>query len=341
VGAKVGAAAAEMTPMNTGEPSEGLLLAIIRMQNEIAAGGLDLDAVMDLVVRRAQDLTQAGGAVLELLEGEELVYSVGAGSARNHLGTRAQVDASPSGMCVRTNDFFSSDNTDNDDRADMAICSVVGAGSMICVPIAVAGHTAAVLTIYSPAIYAFRNADIETLKHLSGLIGAHMAQAGDFGADSQSRVDPLTGLANRRAYDEALAAEVARARRHDRGIALCIFDLNDFQAINDELGHPAGDEVLCGVASILDNGRFSDAAFRVGDDQFALILPETDDSGAEAAAQRLTGVIAAARLGDGRATVSYGVATGGPGAIELHERAEAALATMKSGRTAAQATVPS
>jgi diguanylate cyclase (GGDEF)-like protein len=293
------------------------------------------------VVRRARELTQAGGAVLELLEGEELVYSVAAGTAVNHVGIRVPVDASPSGMCVRTSEIFSSDNTDNDDRVDMGVCSIVGAGSMICAPVAVGGLTVAVLTVYSAGIYDFRINDLETLQQLSGLVGAHMAQAGDFQSEARtSRIDPLTGLGNRRAYDEALAAEVARARRHERGIALCIFDLDHFKALNEELGHAGGDEVLRGVASILDNGRFSDAAFRVGDDQFALILPETDDAGVEAAGRRLTGVIEAAGLGGGRATVSCGVATGGPGAIELHERAEAALESMKSARGAAAA-VPS
>ena len=322
----------------TGETSPAHLLEIIDAQNEIASAGLDLDGVMDFVTRRALELTDAGAAVVEMADGDELVSTVAAGTAVKHLGMRVPLAGSLSGLCISTGQVLSCDNTDNDDRVDAKACAKVGAGSMICVPLTHGEIAVGVLKVYSPAIYDFRSKDVEILRLLSGLIGAHLAQAGDFqSAARNSRTDQLTGLGNRRAYDEALASEIARARRHDGDLSLCLIDLDDFESVNEELGHPAGDEILRAVAEILGRGRFSDAAFRLEGDDFAVILPETDLAGAKAAAGRIAQRIGAAAPGGTTLTASYGVAEGGPGAIELHARAAEALAAMKGSPKAAAA----
>ncbi len=93
----------------------------------------------------------------------------------------------------------------------------------------------------------------------------------------QARRDPLTGLLNHAAFDAAVDDELFRARRYERGLTLVYVDLDDFKKINDTLGHPEGDRVLMRVASIMSESlRASDLAGRMGGDEFAACLIESD-----------------------------------------------------------------
>jgi diguanylate cyclase (GGDEF)-like protein len=101
--------------------------------------------------------------------------------------------------------------------------------------------------------------------------------------------DSLTGLCNRRAFTRELDRELERTRRHGRSVALVLCDVDRFKQINDTHGHPAGDRALCEVAAFLRAClRAGDAAYRIGGDEFALLLPETTAEQAAAVAARVT-----------------------------------------------------
>jgi len=105
--------------------------------------------------------------------------------------------------------------------------------------------------------------------------------------------DPLTDLYNRRLFAETFEKELNRARRYVQPLGLVMLDLHRFKEVNDKHGHPRGDEVLRAAAATLKKAlRTSDYAFRIGGDEFALILPQTDAAQALALARRVEAVFA-------------------------------------------------
>jgi diguanylate cyclase (GGDEF)-like protein len=122
--------------------------------------------------------------------------------------------------------------------------------------------------------------------------------------------DPLTRLFNRRAFTRRLAIETARSGRYHRPFALVTCDLDGFKALNDRHGHLAGDMALERMGGLLTDAlRQTDAAFRIGGDEFALLLPETDEAEVRAVIDRIAnglGDDADARFEELRA--SFGVA---------------------------------
>lgn len=139
--------------------------------------------------------------------------------------------------------------------------------------------------------------------------------------ESLATTDPLTGLANRRRFSEALDKEWQRAARDGRPLSLLFVDADRFKAYNDTHGHQAGDRCLKAVADTLTASlrRPSDLAARYGGEEFVLLLPSTDSTGARHLAETIRAGIEARAMprgrspGDGVVTVSIGVATERPG----------------------------
>jgi len=152
--------------------------------------------------------------------------------------------------------------------------------------------------------------------------------------------DPLTGLFTRRHFQQRLAQELERCRRFQLPLSLMILDINHFKAINDELGHTAGDQVLREVAEVLASGtRAADIPVRFGGDEFAVLLVQADQTQAALAAKRIVSEVSQRvsfpRLASGRAvTLSVGVATfpgDGDSMKALIEAADRAMYEHKRG----------
>ena len=129
-------------------------------------------------------------------------------------------------------------------------------------------------------------------------------------ADAAKR-DPLTGLLNRRGFGEVMASEIARSRRSERPFSLLIADIDHFKLVNDKGGHRAGDDALRRIGDLLTTRtRIVDIAARLGGEEFALLVPDTDSGGALAAADRLREELRADFKHDvAPITVSIGIAT--------------------------------
>jgi diguanylate cyclase (GGDEF)-like protein len=120
--------------------------------------------------------------------------------------------------------------------------------------------------------------------------------------------DDLSGLLNRRGFNERLAAELRRATRSEQSLALIVGDLDRFKEINDRFGHPAGDEALRRVGALLRQcARESDTVARLGGEEFGLVLPYTEPPGALAMAERIRKLIRADFAAEGL-TISFGIA---------------------------------
>lgn len=159
--------------------------------------------------------------------------------------------------------------------------------------------------------------------------------------------DALTGVLNKRAFDEAFGKEALRAQQTATPLSLVLFDIDHFKHINDTHGHPAGDAVLKNVASAVSTQlRDGDALFRVGGEEFALVLPGTPLDSAVQAAEATRGLIGelTTELAGARVTVTLSLGVAELGATEapaaLYQRADALLYAAKRGgrnRVAAEA----
>src|SRR4051812_28257613 len=197
-------------------------------------------------------------------------------------------------------------------------------------PLRYRGERTGVLCALASGAGTFLPADVELVHNFATQAAIALGNAEQFAAQRElASRDALTGLLNHREFHEALSREIARCRRHGGSVSVVLVDLDGFKAVNDGSGHGEGDRLLRLVGeSIVDACRESDSAFRIGGDEFAVILPHAGE--VHAVADRLVDGIAGL---DARVGASYGVATwpdhGGSKDVLL-AHADASLYAMKS-----------
>ncbi|MDI6871613.1 MAG: sensor domain-containing diguanylate cyclase [Bacillota bacterium] len=221
--------------------------------------------------------------------------------------------------------------------------------SMIAVPLMIEGRVAAVLGLGRADEPTLGQDDYWTLTSLAG----HAAVALDRAYLHQelahlARTDGLTGLFNRRSFEEALQREISRAKRYGSPLSLLLLDVDHFKHFNDHHGHPLGDKLLKQVAEVIRRSvREADTPARYGGEEFVVLLPETNLRSAMQAAERIRQGVAALAGEEGKTqplghfSVSVGVASYPvpcPSAEELVKQADAALyEAKKAGRDRCQA----
>jgi diguanylate cyclase (GGDEF)-like protein len=232
-----------------------------------------------------------------------MVYRAACGLAEGFVGLRVPQGSSLSGLSVRTGTTLRCDDSEVDDRVDRAACRRIGLRSMLVVPLFHAGLSIGVLKVLSAAPGSFDDADAEVLSLMGTVIAASMQHATDFEVRSrQAFRDELTGLANRAAFGPLVTDAVARSVRRREPLGIVFLDLNGFKAINDELGHDAGDDLLRLVASRLTGAvRETDVVARLGGDEFVILCEAIGSrEDAERLLERLTSAIAAPAVVAGR-----------------------------------------
>jgi diguanylate cyclase (GGDEF)-like protein len=280
----------------------GRVQSSMRRLGEAVASNLDRDALLELVVRTAVDGVgaDAGRACVRL-------NGTGALDERSRVGNVHVVE---SALQTVEADALSSGSPRE---------ATVGETSAIAHPLRGAEALHDVVGVVSVARRGrpFTPGDRELFSYLAGQVARSMENVELHETTARRSVtDELTGLSNRRAFDDALNAEIERSKRFGADLGLVLIDLDDFKHVNDTYGHPQGDVVLREVARVLrESSREVDHPARYGGEELAAVLPGTDLEGAFNRAERIRELIAQLRIPrlDGRGaltvTASCGVAS--------------------------------
>ena len=256
--------------------TQNQLLEIIHTQTEIAKLGFDLGNVMQFVVERTFPIIHADGAVIELEDGQELVYRAVAGIAKNQLGLRLKVDTSLSGLCLRTGEILSCVDSDVDTRVDQLACKKVGLRSMILIPLKYENEIVGVLKAISALPNKFHQTEIDLLVILSEVVAAAMFFSCKYNKDNlfyEATHDGMTGLGNRAYFMDRLKAAQARMKRDHIQFGLLMIDMDGLKQVNDTYGHRIGDALIEEFSKRLNKTtRITDTAARLGGDEFGILL---------------------------------------------------------------------
>ena len=204
-------------------------------------------------------------------------------------------------------------------------------GSLCAAPVVYREQPLGSLVALAQGRQGFLPQDIELLQSYASQVAIALTNARLFEAQQELATrDPLTGLLNHREFHETLARELERCRRHGGEVGVVMLDLDDFKLVNDTGGHADGDTLLRRVATALtETSRASDLVFRVGGDEFALVLSDADTDEAETAAARARQAVSEL---DPRTRASCGIASwpaAGPSKDALLARADASLYSAK------------
>lgn len=216
------------------------------------------------------------------------------------------------------------------------------ARSVLAVPMAARGQSIGALVLFSPTPGSFSDRDVAFFTAVSNQLAIAVENARLYSKTKDlSYRDSLTGVFNRRYFEEMLGQELRRAERYKMPLSLIMVDIDHFKPYNDIHGHPQGDRVLKQVATILaDNTRQVDVVARYGGEEFSLILPLTPSESARVVAEKIRRSVEDARiprddsLFGGNLTISLGAATFPQDAAtgpDLIQSADDALYAAKAG----------
>jgi diguanylate cyclase (GGDEF)-like protein len=288
------------------------------------AGSIDLDEVLARTLEAAGGIRGADAALVTTtgFDGQPLVATLGLSAEE---AERQAIAGPPDGRAARSIGISYRYGSEELSQNGSLIHSGVA------VPLLREDEQLGFLTIFTRSGgRSFSDDDVQELEQLALRAGPAIENARRFREARQlADLDALTGLHNRRYFHETLAREVSRAQRYDRSLALIVFDLDDFKAINDRIGHLAGDSVLADAAErVRDSVRSADIACRVGGDEFAVILPESTLLDADQLYRRIQQSVSSRPIGqEGRLFLSAGVTDLRPedDAVAFFQRADDAL----------------
>ena len=187
-----------------------MLRRVLAIHGEIVQAGLDPHRIVDVVTRRAQELTHAAGAVVEILDGNELIYWSASGACEPQLGLRVGTQRSLSGMCAATGLILRCDDSESDPRVDREKCQRVQLRSMVVAPLKCGETTIGVLKVVSPFVHAFGPNDERALSLLNDLIGAMLSHAAHH-ADLQAEMNARAAVERMQHAEHADSVERIRA----------------------------------------------------------------------------------------------------------------------------------
>lgn len=254
--------------------------------SQTVTSSLELEKIFTIVVTLLQENYGYNHVSIYQLDGATLRLGAQVGYPTDLVIHEIRITSGVTGRAIRTRQTQFLPNVKDDPSFLRASYDVQ---SEICVPLVKDNLVLGVLNVESTELRPLTLKDVEALDAFARPVAMAIDNARLHArVKSLALTDGLTNLINRRAFDQALETELARAGRYQHPLSLIILDIDSFKTYNDLYGHPAGDERLKSIAGILaENVRHPDIAARYGGEEFAIILPHTDKIGALVMAERL------------------------------------------------------
>ena len=301
-----------------GAPPRGLIVASV--------------SVVRLLEGAAQDLEASGSSVSVVADGSPIAEIVTSGTAAGQATPVIELSADPSSINTGSAPV---------QLPDLSGWSIVASAplTIVSLPVPAVATLTALLVLLAVAAWWMGRGVLAPAAALDAQ-RVRFQELYELAREASLR-DSLTGLGNHRAFQEAVARMVDQTRRYGNTFSLILIDIDEFKRVNDSRGHAIGDDLLAEVGELIRSTiRTSDTGFRIGGDEFALLLPETDLAGAEVLARRiLTRGLEDRSGGRYRAPISFSAGITacpqfGTTRVELTGQADAALYRGKrAGRT--------
>lgn len=286
------------------------LLETIKSIGKVVAVSGSLQSIMDVVAEECARLTHADGATIFMVENNRLSAKAAIGILGFSMLEVPMENNSLPSHAVRLRHSVRCADSETDDRTLRRVSSRTGTRSSVSAPFSFGDQQeiAGVLHVASVSQDAFTDEDAEIIQIFANVVGSAIQNARQYDqAIRESREDALTGLLNRRAFEEHARMLKKEQLNHAQPYSLILFDVDRLKSINDEYGHGSGDEALKIVASTAKvQIRSSDIVYRLGGDEFAVLLPQTHLDVARIAAERIETAVAGKNLKDLSLSVSSG-----------------------------------
>ncbi|UJR86140.1 sensor domain-containing diguanylate cyclase [Sandaracinus amylolyticus] len=302
-----------------------------------SASSHDLDSVLRALVDRLGPALRFREVAVLIQEGERLAIRAAWGftDPTTVLGRTIRVGEGLSGEAAATGESVVVPDVASAPEYLAFWGEVPRTGSFMSVPIQVKGAMIGVLALTRPPTDPLTEEETRYVEALADQVALAIHNAQLFEElEARSTHDALTGIANRRLFEERLANALADSRRFGHAVSLLAIDVDHFKKLNDRCGHPAGDAVLVEVARVLSGGvREVDTVARVGGEEFLVVLAGADEHEAAKVGDKLRAAVAGIELPGtkeqplGRLSISVGVAKArdGESAEALVARADSAL----------------
>jgi diguanylate cyclase (GGDEF)-like protein len=262
------------------------ILTILQSISHTVTSSLDLDEILNNVIQLLKDSFGYSYLSIYLLEDNVLYMGTQLGYPDTQIIYEIPIQSGVIGRTARTKEiqFIRDVSADPD-----FLPASYEVKNEIAVPLLKDNNVLGVLNVESKGDPPLTENDVNVLNTLAGSVAVAIDNARLHAeVKLMAMTDVVSGLANRRSFDETLYAEITRATRYSQPISLIILDLDSFKEYNDKWGHPAGDLRLREIANLLrSNVRDPDLTARYGGEEFAIILPNTSKGGAVRLAERL------------------------------------------------------
>jgi diguanylate cyclase (GGDEF)-like protein/putative nucleotidyltransferase with HDIG domain len=264
---------------------------LLNRLTSIITSSVSIQMIFEGFAQELKKVANIDWATIALIDGNELTFTVlssNIGSAWQP-GERLPLEGTATELaCREKQTIYEADLKRNHRFWTWESHLQQGIRSILYVPLTVTDRTIGTLTLASREPNAYSRGQIKLLEKVASQIAAPIENAQLYARlEERSRIDELTGLYNRRYFEEKLKDEVARHSRYGDVFSLFMMDLDNFKAYNDVYGHPAGDVLLRKIGRIIRNSvRNVDQAFRYGGDEFVVILPKTGRDAAYVVAER-------------------------------------------------------